>query len=82
VANTEAGPSRGSMVTFLLRDERGERFRVGEAVGPLEPDPLTGEMWLGVRMSESRLRQTVTLIPMSVVLNVTPPGGVEERGAA
>lgn len=80
MANAETGPARGSMVTFLLRDEHGERFRVGEAVGPLESDPVTGELWLGIRMSESRLRQTVTLISLSTILNVTPPGGVE-RGA-
>ena len=81
MANTETGPARGSMVTFLLRDEHGERFRVGEVTGPIEPDPLTGELWLGIRMSESRQRKTVTLIPLSTVLNVTPPGGVE-HGAA
>ena len=81
MANAKAGPARGSMVTFLLRDERGERFRVGEAIGPLEPDPMTGEMWLGIRMSESRLRQTVTMIPLSVVLNITPPGGVARDAA-
>ena len=81
MAKAETGPARGSMVTFLLRDERGERFRVGEVVGPLESDPLTGELWLGVRMSEGRRRHTVSLIPVATVLNVTPPGGVE-RGAA
>jgi hypothetical protein len=69
------------MVTFLLRDEHGERFRVGEVVGPLEQDPVTGETWVGVRMSSGRRQQVVSLIPMATVLNVTPPGGVE-RGAA
>ena len=78
---TDAGPIRGSMVTFLLRDQHGERFRVGEVVGPLEPDPVTGETWVGVRMSESRLRHTMSLIPLATILNVTPPGGVQ-RGAA
>lgn len=81
MADVEAGPARGSMVTFLLRDERGERFRVGEAIGPLEADPMTGEKWLGVRMSESRLRQTMTMIPLAAVLNVTPPRGVERDAA-
>jgi len=78
---TDTGPVRGSMVTFLLRDEHGERFRVGEVVGPLELDPVTGESWVGVRMSEARRRHTVSLIPLATILNVTPPGGVE-RGAA
>jgi hypothetical protein len=68
---------RGSMVTFLLRDEHGERFRVGEVVGPLESDPVTGEKWIGIRMSDGRRRATVSLIPLATVLNVTPPGGVE-----
>ena len=81
MAKAETGPAHGSMVTFLLRDERGERFRVGEVVGPLETDPLTGELWVGIRMSEGRRRHTVSLIPVATVLNVTPPGGVE-RGAA
>lgn len=81
MAKASAGPVRGSMVTFLLRDEHGERFRVGEVVGPLEPDPVTGEMWIGIRMSDNRGRHTVSLIPVATVLNTTPPGGIE-RGAA
>lgn len=81
MAKASAGPVRGSMVTFLLRDEHGERFRVGEVVGPLEPDPVTREMWIGIRMSDNRGRHTVSLIPLATVLNTTPPGGIE-RGAA
>lgn len=76
MAKAKASPARGSKVTFLLRDEHGERFRVGEVVGPLEPDPITGEKWVGIRMSDSRRGQTVSLIPVATVLNVTPP----ERG--
>jgi hypothetical protein len=78
MAKAEASPSRGSKVTFLLRDEHGERFRVGEVVGPLEQDPITGERWIGIRMADGRRRQTVSLIPLATVLNVTPP----ERGVA
>jgi hypothetical protein len=76
VAKVERSPARGSKVTFLLRDEHGERFRVGEVVGPLEPDPITGERWVGIRMADGPQRQTVTMIPTATVLNVTPP----ERG--
>jgi hypothetical protein len=76
VAKAETSPARGSKVTFLLRDEHGERFRVGEVVGPLEHDPITGEKWVGIRMTDQRGRQTVSLIPIATVLNVTPP----ERG--
>ena len=75
MAKTDESPARGSLVTFLLRDEHGERFRVGEVVGPLEHDPITGEKWVGIRMSEGRSRQTVSLIPLATILNVT------ERGA-
>jgi hypothetical protein len=64
-------------VTFLLRDEHGERFRIGEVVGPVEQDPITGEKWVGIRMTDSRRRHTVSLIPRATILNVTPP----ERGA-
>ena len=77
MAKAETSPGRGSKVTFLLRDEHGERFRVGEVVGPLEQDPITGEKWVGIRMPDGPRRQTVTLIPIATVLNVTPP----ERGA-
>ena len=77
MAKAETSPARGSKVTFLLRDEHGERFRVGEVVGPLEHDPITDEKWVGIRMSDQRGRQTVSLIPLATVLNVTPP----ERGA-
>ncbi len=82
MSNAEkTGPARGSMVTFLLRDEHGERFRVGEVVGPFEQDPVTGETWIGVRMSDGRRQHTLSLIPVATILNITPPGGVE-RGAA
>ena len=76
MAKAETSPARGSKVTFLLRDEHGERFRVGEVVGPLEHDPITGEKWVGIRMADQRSRQVVSLIPLATVLNVTPP----ERG--
>jgi hypothetical protein len=59
------------MVTFLLRDEHGERFRVGEVVGPLEPDPVTGEKWLGIRMYDRQRQETLSLIPLATVLSVT-----------
>jgi hypothetical protein len=73
----QTSPARGSKVTFLLRDEHGERFRVGEVVGPVEDDPITGETWVGVRLVDGQRRSTVSLIPVATVLNVTPP----ERGA-
>ena len=44
---------------------------------PLELDPITGEKWVGIRMSDGRHGQIVSLIPLATVLNVTPP----ERGA-
>jgi hypothetical protein len=78
MAKATESPARGSKVTFLLRDEHGERFRVGEVVGPLEQDPITGERWVGIRMADGLRRHTVSLIPLATVLNVTPP----ERGAA
>lgn len=77
MAKTESSPERGSKVTFLLRDEHGERFRIGEVLGPVEQDPITGERWVGIRMTDSKRRQTVSLIPLATILNVTPP----ERGA-
>jgi hypothetical protein len=77
MAKAETSPVRGSKVTFLLRDEHGERFRVGEVVGPVEHDPITGEKWVGVRLVDGHRRQTVSLIPAATMLNVTPP----ERGA-
>lgn len=80
VPDRRTGPARGSMVTFLLRDEGGERFRVGEVIGPMEADPVTEEFWVGVRMSAGR-RRVVSLIPLADILNITPPGGLE-RGAA
>lgn len=77
MAKAETSPARGSKVTFLLRDEHGERFRIGEVVGPVEHDPITGEKWVGIRMADSQRKQIVSLIPLATILNVTPP----ERGA-
>lgn len=68
------GPASGSMVTFLLRDEDGERFRVGEVIGPVEEDPQTGETWVGVRVWHATPDRTLSLIPLTAVLNIAPPG--------
>lgn len=73
MAKTESGPARGSKVTFLLRDEHGERLRVGEVVGPATHDPITGELWLGIGTTDARREPTTSLIPLSTILNVTPP---------
>jgi len=67
-------PVSGSMVTFLLRDSEGERFRVGEVIGPVELDPQTGETWLGVRIGHAPPNRTLSLIPLAAVLNIAPPG--------
>lgn len=67
-------PVTGSMVTFLLRDQDGERFRVGEVIGPVEVDPQTGETWVGVRVWHAPPNRTLSLIPLTAVLNVSPPG--------
>jgi hypothetical protein len=67
------GPSRGSLVTFLLQDHDGERFRIGEVVGPLESDPVTGDVWVGVRTSHRALHQAVHLVATTSIVHVTPP---------
>ena len=66
-------PLTGSMVTFLLRDKDGERFRVGEVIGPVEVDPQTSETWIGVRIWHATPERTLNLIPLTAVLNVSPP---------
>jgi len=73
------GPQHGSLVTFLLQDQDGERFRIGEVVGPLELDPVTGDAWVGVRTSHRALHQAVHLVSTTSIVHVTPPS---ERGAA
>jgi hypothetical protein len=76
----EESPATGSMVTFLLRDEDGERFRVGEVIGPVEEDPQTGETWVGVRVWHAPPDRTLSLIPLTAVLNIAPPGD-QDRAA-
>ncbi len=76
MAKAKSSPPRGSKVTFLLRDEHGERLRAGEILGPVEQDPITGELWVGIRMVDGKRQQTVSLIPLATILSVTPP----ERG--
>jgi hypothetical protein len=73
-------PVSGSMVTFLLRDKDGERFRVGEVIGPVEVDPQTGETWVGVRIWHATPDRTLSLIPLTAVLNIAPPGN-QDRAA-
>jgi hypothetical protein len=75
-----AGPEHGSLVTFLVRDLDGERFRIGEVVGPLESDPVTGEVWVGVRTSHRALHHAVHLVATTSIVHVTPPDA--RRGVA
>ncbi|GAB3441898.1 hypothetical protein [Actinophytocola sediminis] len=70
----DGGPASGSMVTFLLRDGDGERFSVGEVIGPVEQDPQTGETWIGVRIGHAAPDRALSLIPLTAVLNIAPPG--------
>ena len=77
----ENAPLCGSMVTFLLRDKDGERFRVGEVTGPVELDPQTGETWVGVRIWHAPPRRMLNLIPLTAVLNISPPSD-RDRDAA
>jgi hypothetical protein len=77
----ENSPLCGSMVTFLLRDRDGERFRVGEVIGPVELDPQTGETWVGVRVWHAPPDRMLSLIPLTAVLNVSPPAE-QKRDAA
>jgi len=72
-AQPENAPVNGSMVTFLLHDEDGERYRVGEVVGPVEEDPQTGEIWVGVRVWHAPPHRALSLIPLTTVLNIAPP---------
>jgi hypothetical protein len=74
------GPSHGSLVTFLLKDDDGERYRIGEVVGPLEADPVTGDVWVGVRTSHRTLHKAIHLVATTSIVHVTPPSA--RRGAA
>lgn len=67
------GPARGSLVTFLMQDSDGERFRIGEVVGPLESDPVTGDVWVGIRTSHRAVRQAIHLVATTSIVHVTPP---------
>lgn len=74
-------PATGSMVTFLLRDKDGERFRVGEVVGPVELDPQTSETWIGVRVWHAPPERMLNLIPLTAVLNISPPATNQKDAA-
>jgi hypothetical protein len=67
------GPSHGSLVTFLLKDDDGERYRIGEVVGPLEADPVTGDVWVGVRTSHRSLHKAIHLVATTSIVHITPP---------
>ncbi|MFI7673840.1 hypothetical protein [Actinophytocola sp. NPDC049390] len=46
-------PLRGSVVVYQRSlDDDQERFRIGVVVGPVVPEPRTGNLWVGVRLSQ------------------------------
>ena len=46
------GPLRGSVVVYRRTDDDQDQFRIGVVVGPVVPEPMTGDLWVGVRLSQ------------------------------
>ncbi|MCT2587660.1 hypothetical protein [Actinophytocola gossypii] len=49
--------------------------------GPVEPDPQTGETWIGVRIWHAPPERMLNLIPLTAVLNISPPGDRDHDAA-
>ncbi len=69
------GPLRGSMVVYRHgRDDDEEAFRIGVVVGPAVAEPMTGDLWVGVRLSQHAVgASAVDFIDVASIVDTSPP---------
>lgn len=69
------GPMRGSVVVYQhRRDDDQDRFRIAVVVGPVVPEPMTGDLWVGVRLSQHPTAgAAVDLVAVASIVDTSPP---------
>ena len=68
------GPLHGSVVVYQHGDDDQDRFRIGVVVGPVVPEPMTGDLWVGVRLSQHATTGSVLdFIDVASIVDTSPP---------
>ncbi|MBE1472194.1 hypothetical protein [Actinophytocola algeriensis] len=68
------GPLRGSVVVYQHSQDDQDRFRIGVVVGPVVPEPMTGDLWVGVRLSQhATAGSAVDFIDVAAIVDTSPP---------
>jgi hypothetical protein len=56
------------------RDDDEEAFRIGVVVGPAVAEPMTGDLWVGVRLSQHAVgASAVDFIDVASIVDTSPP---------
>ena len=73
-------PEHGSTVVYR-HEERGDeaRYRLAVVVGPVVPEPATGNLWVGVRLPRPGRDNLTDLILVASIIDVQPPRTGETR---
>ena len=68
------GPLRGTVVVYHRSQDDQGRFRIGVVVGPVVPEPMTGDLWVGVRLSQHvTAHSAVDFIDVAAIVDASPP---------
>jgi hypothetical protein len=55
-------------------DDDQEPFRIGVVVGPVVAEPMTGDLWVGVRLSRHAVGgSAVDFIDVAAIIDTSPP---------
>ncbi len=67
-------PVRGSVVVYQHSQDDQDRFRIGVVVGPVVPDPMTGDLSVGVRLARHGTSgSAVDLVDVAAIVDASPP---------
>ncbi|MBB4908603.1 hypothetical protein [Actinophytocola algeriensis] len=68
-------PEHGSMVVYRVAasDRDPERRRMAVVVGPVLAEPVSGQLWVGVRLPQHEDAGPVDFIATGSIIEVQPP---------
>ena len=67
-------PLPGSVVVYQHSQDDQDRFRIGVVVGPVVPDPMTGDLSVGVRLArQGEAGAAVDFIEVAAIVDASPP---------
>jgi hypothetical protein len=68
-------PSPGSVVIYHSTPDRDhERYRIGTVIGPVVREPVSGALWVGVRLSRRAVAAArLDFIDVASIVHMSPP---------